>query len=317
MTTPAPAPAPTDAGQGATPVEPAAPEVTPAPEPVTPSSEAPDGGVQPTPTDATQQPQHGGQELIAPYLEGVSEEHRDVVADALERYRQDSDANITKRFEELNRFKAYAEDPQALETPVALYENLMEDPKGTVQWILDQFAAGGIDLRSQLLGEAPAGDPAPAAPGSEGETPEDKPLTVAEWQRLEEEREAAKQQKAETERRRELAKGWFEEATKQHGLEVGEQDIAVRQAILQHAASLIPQFRHLGDEAGKAAVTTAVEAFVNRFGKTTPAPAGDPTPEPTVAAGGTPPAPVEPDLTDPKARKAWMLQRIGGSQNQE
>lgn len=324
MESAAPAPAPTDAGQGLAPAaEPTAPEpVAPATDPAAPAP-APAPEVQPAAPDATTTQPDGGQGLIAPYLEGVDPQHRDVVAAALDKYRADSDAQITKRFEELNGYKQFAESPAELEAPVYLYERLMEEPVEALKWVFSEFEKAGIDLRSQLLGEATA--PAatdPAAPA--GETADDQPLTReqvrAEFERLEQEREAQRQQGQEASQRKELVEGWLAEATKAHELTLEDGDIALRQAILTHAAQLLPKLSHLGDGAGKAAVTTAVEAFVNRFGKTPAAPAADPnTPEPTVANGGTPPAPPEvTDLSgDPKARKAFMLSLLQRPNNQE
>ena len=302
MTLPAQDTAPADVSQGVEPEAPAAPEGVQA---------EPTVDVQPAP-DAQAQPD-GGQGLIASYLEGVDETHRDVVADALERYRQDSDARVTKKFERLNSYEAYG-DPDQLETPVALYENLMEKPLDTLEWILGQFQEAGIDLRAQLLEEASA---TPSeAPAEPTDNPDDRPLTVAEWQRLQEEQAATQAQQAEAAQRRKTAEGWFTEATKAKGLDLSDEDIAVKQAILQHAAQIIPKFRQHGDEAGKYAIATAVEAFVNRFGKSNPAPA-DPSTEPKLADGGTPPSPPQVDLTDQKARRAYMLQRLKVGSSQE
>jgi hypothetical protein len=307
----APASAPTDSGQGA------APDPTPAPttDPVVETASGP-GGVQPE-TDATTQPD-GGQGLIARYLEGVDGPERDIVAEKLEAFRRDQDANVTRKFEELNRFQSYVPEGagvEYLETPLALYENLMESPLETVQWVLDQFQKQGIDLRSQLLGEG--AQPAPELAAPEGADDANRPLTVAEWQRLQEEQRAAQAEEAEAARRREVAQGWFDEATTKHGLNLTDEDIAVKQAILTHASQLVGQFRHLGDQAGKAAIETATEAFVNRFGKS-PAPANPTTPEPKVATGGTPPSPQDKqEFATPAERKAFMLARLQAQATQE
>lgn len=309
---------PADPGQGATTEPAAAAPVDAGTQPSTPAE--PVAGVQPTTPEATTQPD-GGQGLIAPYLEGVDEAHRDIVTDVLEKYRKDSDANVTKRFEELNGFKQYAESPEALQAPVFLYERLMEEPLETIQWVLERFETeAGVDLKSQLKA-ALTGEPAEPAPTAEPtDDPDDRPLTRREWEQLEQQREQDRQAEQQTAQRRELAEGWLNEAAQTHGLTLtAGTDVAVRHAILTHAAQLLPTFKSHGAEAGKAAIATAVEAFVNTY-RGGPKAASDttPTPEPKVADGGTPPAPSEvTDLTDEKARKAYMLAMLQGSKNQE
>lgn len=295
--------------QGTAPAEPAAPVDT------TPATEPADGGVQPS-ADAKTQPD-GGQGLIAPYLEGVDEAHRDAVADVLERYRKDSDAEIGTKLEALSRFQQYADDPSYLETPVALYENLMQSPLDTVQFILEQFETeAGINLKAQLL-EA-LNTPDEPDPQADPETdPKDKPLTVAEWERLQEQKAQEERQAAEAQRRRELTKGWLDEAAETAGLELTDEDTGLRRAILEHAAQVMPKFKHLGEQAGQKAIQTAVEAFVNRFGNTPPGNPGGEGNEPVTANGGTPPAPEQSDLSDPSARKAFMKQALAALQTQE
>lgn len=310
----APATTPTDAGQGLNP----APVTDPAPVATDPAPSAP--GVQPTEPEATAQPD-GGQGLIAPYLEGVDETVRDTVADALERYRQDSDREISGRFEELSRFKSYVPEGagvEYLEQPVAIYENLLESPLETVQWIVEQFESGGVNLKAQLL-EALQGQSKETPTGEAPDDDLDRPLTRREWEQLQQEQAAQAEQETQRAQQTETVKGWLNEAASSKGLELAEEDVALRQAILTHAAQLVqrPEFRARGQEAGKAAIETAVEAFVNRFGKTS---ANDPeqTPEPRLADGGTPPAPSDDvDMTDPKQRRAFMLQRIKALQTQE
>lgn len=303
MTTPAQdTAAPSEPGQG---VEAPTQEVSPEP------------SVESTPDVQPDEPQaqpDGGQGLIAAYLEGVDEPHRDVVADALNRYRADTDARVTKKFEQLNAYQQYAPDPQQLETPVALYENLLDRPLDTVRWIFDQFSEAGIDLRAELLKDTPDA-PAPEPQADPSEDP-DRPLTYAEFQRLEQDRVAQAQEAQAQDHRRVTVEGWFNEATASKGLELGNEDVAVKQAILTHAAQLLPKLAKYGDQAGKVAIETATEAFINRFGKPT-APKQDPTPEPRIADGGTPPAPPAPDLSDAKTRRAWMLTQLTGANSQE
>lgn len=317
MTTPAPAPAPTDSSQGAPPADPA-PVADPAAQPAgsPPQATDPAPGVQPS-TDAAPQPD-GGQGLIASYLEGVDGAARDIVAEKLEAFRKDQDANVGTKLEELSRFKGYVPEGvgvEYLETPVALYENLMESPLETVQWILSEFQKQGTDLRAQLLEQAQA--PAPETP-PEGADDPNRPMTRAEFEQLQQERETQATQTAENTRRRQVAEGWFTEATAKHGLDLGEGDAAYKQAILQHAAGLMPQFRHLGESAGKAAIDTAMEAFVNRFGKNTQAPATPSTPEPKLATGGNAPSPQAPaDLADRATRREFMLAQLQAPSTQE
>lgn len=312
MTLPAQEATPTDPGQG---VETADPAPQSAPE-AQPAAQEPSPEVQPA-DDAGAQPD-GGQGLIASYLEGVDENVRGTVADVLERYRQDSDARVTKKFEQLNAYQQFAQDPAELETPVALYENLLEKPADTIRWIFDQFSDAGIDLKAELLGEAQAAPEAQPQPTSEG-TPDDpdRPLTRREFEQLQQEQQQRAQQEQEASVRRKTVESWFNEATTEKGLELGDQDVAVKQAILQHAAQLLPQLAKYGDEAGKHAINTAVEAFVNRFGKNASEPKDTPAPEPRLADGGTPPAPQQVDLSDQKARKQWMLQQLVGANSQE
>jgi hypothetical protein len=309
----APETAPTDTGQGLAP----APEVA-APQGVVPEGGAPE--VQPTDPGVTAQPD-GGQGLIAPYLEGVDEANRDAVADVLNRFRADQDAQVTGKFEDLNRFKQYVPEgqgPDYLDLPVALYENLLEAPLDTVQWIVSQFESRGVGLKEQIIaalqGEAP-GDLAPVDPAPDDDRPLTRAEVAAEFQRLRDAEQAQTAEQQQAQERRQTAEGWFNEATEKFGLEVGAEDVAMRQAILTHAAQLLPQFRHLGETAGKQAIATAVEAFSNKYGSKVPAPAGDPATEPTLAVGGNPPAPSEPDLTDPKQRRAFMMAQLAGSQN--
>lgn len=310
---------PTDPGQGSAPVDTASVE-TPSPVEEAPAVVEPTDGVQPG-DDATAQPD-GGQGLIAKYLEGVDEAHRDVVAEALERQRQDSDAQVTKRFERLSQLEEYLPEgatPDYLSVPVALYENLMQSPVETLRWVFDQFQANGVDLKSQLLEAADTADPQEPAPQDDPADDDlDRPLTRRELLELQEQQ----RQEAEAERvraqNRELAKSWFEEAAADHGLTLDENDVAVRTAVLQHAAQIMPQLSHLGaQEAPKQAIATAVEAFVNRFRSAPQEPAATTT-EPTVATGGTPPAPPEPGSLDSASdRRAFMRDFITGLKTQE
>lgn len=306
MTTPAPAPEPTEPSQGA--VEAPAPEVAP-----TGVTDVDSSGVQPR-QDTQPQPD-GGQGLIASYLEGVEGSARDIVAEKLEAFRKDQDANVGSKLEDLSRFRGYLPEGAGvdyLETPVALYENLMQSPLETVQWILGEFEKQGTDLRSQLIAAAEAPTEEPDA--TDGADDPNRPMTRAEFEQLQQEQREQATQEAENTRRRTVAEGWFTEASKKHGLELGEGDAAYKQAILQQAAALMPQLKHLGEAAGKQAIETSMEAFVNRFGKSTPAPADPHSPGPKLATGGNAPSPQEPaELATQKDRRAFMLARLGSS----
>lgn len=275
-------------------------------------TQTPEPGVQPETDGAEEQPQ-AGQDFIAPYLADVPEQHREVVADVLEKYRKDSDANVTKKFEQLNAYQAYAPEPEMLETPVAIYENLMERPVDTLEWVIQRFQdEAGVDLKSQLLerlgveGQA-SEEPTPAS----DEDDPNRPMTRAEFEKLQQEQRESAQAERQRQQQIQTVEGWLSEAVKNHGLDIEENDVVLKEAILKQAATLMPKFkRQHGDDAGRVAVDTAVEAFSNRFGRTS-APSPDPSPEPRVADGGMPPAPAEPTLETAEDRKRFMLSRLG------
>lgn len=283
-------------------------------EPATVATEPADTGVQPGDPGAEAQPQ-SGQDFIAPYLEGVDPSIRDTVAERLEQYRKDNDANVTKRFEQTNaQLKAYqdlAEDPAHLETPVALYENLMQDPKGTLKWVVDQFQSEmGVDLRAELLkewGATPGEQPAEQTPAQDPNDP-DAPLTRKQFEALQAEQRQQAEQAEQQAQARAQADGWLKEAATKHSLEIGDGDVVLKEAILRQAAQLMPSVRD-----GQKAIQMAVEAFTNRF-------APKPQTKPgglTVAEGGTPAAPPQVDWKDPKQRQEAMLSMLKASQNPE
>lgn len=287
-------------GQGGAPETPAAPVQSPDPAQQAQS---------PTP-DAPAAPEPSGQDLIAPYLEGVDETVRDVVQERLERYRQDADANFNKRFEQTSKqlegYRQFAEDPSQLEVPVGLYENLMSSPVDTLEWVADRFKEEmGVDLRAQLLEKW--GQQAPAPDPQTQQDPNEQPLTRAQLEAWHQEQEQAKQQEQAQAEARKTTEGWLKEATTAAGLELGEGDIVLKEAILRHAAQVMPQVRD-----GKQAIQMAVEAITNRFAPK-PKPKQDPVPK--VATGGTAPGQPAPDYSDQKTRREAMLAMLTAAQN--
>lgn len=285
--------APTE-GQGGEPAaqEPA-PVQSPAPEPEAQSTETP-----------------SGQDLIAPYLEGVDDSVRDTVAERLEQYRKDADANFNKRFEQtsgqLDAYKQYAEDPSQLEVPVGLYENLMSSPVDTLEWVAERFQQElGVDLRAQLLEKWGGQKPAEAPQGQE-QDPAEQPLTRAQLEQWHAEQEQARQEQQAQAEARKTTEGWLQEATTAAGLELGEGDIVLKEAILRHAAQVMPQVRD-----GKQAIQMAVEAITNRFAPKAPK---QQAPAPKVATGGTAPGQPAPDYTDQKVRREAMLSMLTAAQ---
>lgn len=288
-----------DAGQGAL----EAPVTPEAPPPAAPETEP---SVQST-EGAPEAQSDGGQDLIAPYLEGVDESIRDQVAERLERYRADADANFNRRFEEastaLQAFKQFAEDPAHLETPVALYDNLMQDPLGTLEWVAERFQSEmGRDLRAELQEKWKQATGETPPEGQPATDDADKPLTRKEleaWQREQQEETQRQEQQAQA---KATTEGWLNEATQAAGLDLGEDDIAIKHAILTHAATLNNSVRD-----GKKAIAMAVEAVTNRLAPKTPK---NPQPAPKVAAGGGPAAPNQPNWSDKSQRVEAMLSML-------
>lgn len=285
------------------------------PEPaVEPTQPAPEAQPDPASEGGTEAQPQGGQDLIAPYLEGVDPTHLDVVKERLEQYRKDADANVTREFqkrdEQIEAYRQFAEDPSQLEVPVALYENLMERPLETIQWVIDRMETeGGLDLKAQLLealnkpqtAEEPKGEPA-----SDPNDP-NRPLTVKEWQDLQAQQQQQEEARVKTDT-------WLSEAAKAHGLELGDGDAVLKQAILQQAAAIMPQFKAHGQDAGKQAIATAVETISKRFRPASAPkqdPQAEPTPAPKVAQGGSAPSPAKPDFSgDSKQRREAMLSML-------
>lgn len=295
-----------NAGQGAAPTE------TVAPEPQAPSvgQQPAEPSVQSTPEGQEQSP--SGQDLIAPYLEGVDDSIRETVAERLERYRQDNDAKVNQRFEQqATRLKAYetlAEDPAALETPVALYDNLMQNPVETLEWVVDRFKEElGVDLRSQILQKWGA-QPGEPQPQNEPTVPdEDQPLTRKQFEELQRQQQQQQREQQAQEQARTTAEGWLNEAASKNGLEIGPDDVAIREAILRQAASLMPSVRD-----GQQAINMAVEAVVNRLSPKKPQTQDQNAPR--TANGGGPAGPPQVDWSDTRQRREAMLSILQSTQ---
>lgn len=257
--------------------------------------------VQPTAGDEAQPSSESaaGQDFIAPYLEGVDESIRGTVAEKLEAYRRDADAQATRRFQQIR---------EETEIPVRLYDALLDDPVGTLQWVMEQFDSRGVDVRSQLLAkiqqaQEAAADPAPPS--------EDQPLTVAQYQALQEQQrqEAAKQQQQEQAVTR--VNGWIDQAAAAEKITIPP---AMRVPILQLANTpeVAREARGDGEKAVKIAISMLRQSLA-------PAPAPPPsttqTPEPKIADAGGAALPSDPklDLTDPKARRDHMLAMLQAS----
>lgn len=303
------APQPEGAGQGApegtVPAGGGAPAAT---------LEQPAEGVQPTDAAPQEQPAPAGQDLIAPYLEGVDEAVRDTVAERLQRFQADSDRNANRKIEEqstaLNAYKQFAEDPSQLETPVTLYDNLMQDPKGTVQWVVDQFKTElGVDLKAQLLqewGATPGETPAPGTPTEDPNDP-NRPLSRADLEKFYQEQQQEQQTQVQQNEARQKTEKWLDTATKAAGLELSSEDTVLREAIIRQAATLMPSVRD-----GEKAIQMAVEAISNRFAPKPKTPST--TPAPRTANGGAPTPPADVDFSDKKQRQAAMLSMLQAAQ---
>lgn len=291
-------------------------------EPGAPSG-ADGGGTAPTDGDGVQpsndggepsgQPSDGGgQGFIEPYLEGLDEGVRDTVAERLERFRQEQDAQVTRRFEQLRN---------ETEIPVTVYQHLINDPVGTVQWIAERFQEDrGVNLRDQLL---EAWQQAQEGAGDGQEPDPNQPLTQAQLdeilERREQERLQAQQaQQAEQQRlqqQTEMVHGWMDAAAKSYGLEFNDADgqpDPLRTAIALQANDL----HNSGQARGKAAIEMVVESMAKRF-----APNGSASKngegsgkEPKTANGGSAPPQKEIDISDEKQRRARMLEIFTGGQ---
>lgn len=269
-----------------------------------------DDGVQPDEGGQQTEPS-GGQGFIEPYLEDVPEEVRPTVEAKLDQFRKDQDAQVTRRFDQLQ---------QETEIPVTVYNALMNDPVGTLQWITERFQEDrGIDLRNQLLEQWGVQQGEPTGGGEEPDP--NKPLTQAELNEILEEREQARQQEIQNqqseaqrlEQQTRTVHGWMDEAAKSYGLTFEDKDGTpdpLRTAIALQANEL----HNSGQARGKAAVEMVVEAFSKRFGSTGGSNGGQPGTDPKVAKGGSTVPAKDIDVSDPKQRRDRMYELFGSGQ---
>ena len=168
--------------------------------------------VQPSEGDEAQS--EGGQGLIEPYVADVDPRVRPIVEEKLEAFRKDADANANAKIEkvstELKKFKEFASEPEQLETPVALYMWLMEQPLEALDWMAQAVEGDmGLDVRSTLMDKWGKGQPQNEQPQETAEQPEgaqsegqqqgseaDRPLTRAELEEEFKRREQEAQQRA-------------------------------------------------------------------------------------------------------------------------
>lgn len=262
-----------------------------------------------------QQTQQGGQGFIEPYLEGVDDSIRPTVAEKLEQFRQDQDAQVTRRFEQLRN---------ETEIPVTVYQHLINDPVGTVQWIAERFEQDrGVPLRDQLLEAWQQKVQEATNENGQNQPDPNQPLTQADIDRILEEREQQKiqeQQQQQQEQQRlqqqtQTVHSWMDDAAKTYGLEFSDADgqpDPLRTAIALQANEL----HNSGQARGKAAIEMVVESMAKRFGTTG---AGSQEgegngKEPRTAKGGSTPPAKEINVADPKERRARMLELFSGGQ---
>lgn len=284
-----------------------------------------DGGVDEVADEATAQftevdgqvddIRYPGQDYIEPYLEGVDDYHRGVVAEKLEAYRKDSDRNIQKHIEKVNskvrKYEQYG-NPEQIEFAVSLVRNLVDDPIATIDYLADQFKADfDRDLRNEIVSKwATTGQTTSEQPQDPAEQPQstEAPLTRAEveqllqQQRQQEVEEAHKAQQMEQARTQ--VDGWLTEASKQVGVDLSGNS-ALKQAVVMQANELITSGQAPD---GKTAIRLSVEALTNTFKKKPTAPTSK---EPKVADGGRAPGIPKPDLSDATARRDYMMSLIG------
>lgn len=288
-----------------------------------PGAPSGDAGTAPTSGDGVQpdaggtegtQDQSGGQGFIEPYLSDVDESVRPTVQKKLEQFRQDQDAQVTRRFEQMR---------QETEIPVTVYKALMDDPIGTVQWIAERFEQDrGINLRDQLLQQWQQANGGEGQPEGESNDP-NAPLTQAELDRILEEREQQKTQQAQQQQieqqriqqQTQTVHSWMDEAAKKFpNFEFNDADgqpDPLRTAIALQAN----QLHSSGQAKGRAAIEMVVESMAQRFGSSGAGNNnGGPSGEPRTANGGSAPPAREIDVTDNAQRKDRMFELFTGGQ---
>lgn len=266
------------------------------------------GGSEPAPT-----PESGGQGFYQEYVESVPEEHREVVTDVLEQYRQEQDANFNKKFQNLR---------EETEIPVTLYNALMSDPVSTLQWVVERFQEEqGRDLRSELLDtwevNPQSGQEVEPQSGQEDEPEYMTPEQLEKWyeDRREQERKEAEQQQRQqqtVQQREKTVNSWIDEAAESFNLELDDSngEDPLRAAIVMQANEL----HEAGKARGKAAIEMVVEQFSKRFQSAASGEGNQGKGEqPVTANGGGPPPSKDIDVSDKNQRRGRMLELFPGS----
>lgn len=297
-----------------------------------------DPGSQPSPGT---EPQPTGQELIAPYLEGLDGSVRDTVSERLERFRQETDRNANSKIqslsEQLKGFQKFTDDPEQLAPVVDLYAWLMQEPEAALPWIVEALhTERGVDLDTlkdplmEKLGiqQPPSGSNGAQEQPESGATDEaGKPLTRADLEAFTREQEQARERQVQEEQQREQAaqqlNNWTDEALEKFGLKDRvPEDSPMRQFIYQQAHGLMQSRKVLNGQMAIETATEQVKQFLDTQapkGTDTPSPAGEGNGQgPRVANGGTAPqAPDGVDLSDSKQRKEAAAAMLASAMSQE
>lgn len=324
--------------EGAAPVTPPSdPTETTPPGATGATDETGDPGSQPSPGT---EPQPTGQELIAPYLEGLDGDVRDTVAERLERFRQETDRNANSKIqslsEQLKGFQRFTDDPEQLAPVVDLYAWLMQEPEAALPWIVEALhTERGVDLdtlKDPLMAklgiqQPPSGGGTQEQPTGEATDEAGKPLTRADLEAFtreqEQERERVQNEQQQREQAAQQLNNWTDDALEKFGLKDRvPADSPMRQFIYQQAHGLMQSRKVLNGQMAIETATEQVKQFLD-----TQAPKGTDTPSPAVegngsvprtANGGTAPqVPDSVDLKDPKQRKEAAASLLASAMSQE
>lgn len=296
-------------------------DVAGSPDPA-PSDIVADVGAEAQPSEQTEvqpdagspDPSQSSQGLIEPYLKDVDPLLRDKVAPVLERFRADQDARVNAKLEkEAARRKSYEQygEPEQVAVATQILNSFINDPVATTQWLVEQGQSEfGVDIIAALT-EAKA-----EAGSSDGDLTTDadgQPLTAEAVLELLDKREQQKAQQAKqqtmqeqaAEQARQRALSWFEDSVGRHSIPEAALTEGIKGAMFTRANEL-RQSNLAAD--GQTAIDMAVAEFgeaFSRIGASAPN-----TPEPKVAQGGTAPPAEGVDVTNEKARRQAMLDRL-------
>lgn len=263
-----------------------------------------DQGVQSDSGAGESQQGESGQGFLEPYLKDLPEDQRGIVEPILERYRQEQDANVNRRFSQLQ---------EETRTATMLHQALVEDPLRTLDWIADRLKEErGLDARAELLR---MWNQAQQEIQESPESDENKPLTQADIDRILQEREEQRiQQERQLQFERQQAQkmqatvnGWIDTAAKTFNLPLDDSndEDPIRAVIIMEANKL-----HENNVAtGQAAIEMATEAIAKRLRATSNGSSGE-SQHPKVASGGTAPPAKEIDVTNRAERRARMLELL-------